>query len=229
MQKKTAQTRQKNTYSQSMVSDLFALLKEHPVLVGILWSGFFIVLLGISFALGLVPKLETETPTVAIANTTVPQSTDAVQEDSAPVRIIIERIGVDTLIVNPESRDIEILDTALLSGAVRYPGSGDLEDVSNIFLFGHSTGFRVVQNQAFKAFSGLKDAREGDLVRVQSKTKEYVYRVTKVSLVNEDEVRVNFSSTRKKLTLSTCNSFGQKEERYVVESDFVGSYDLTAR
>jgi LPXTG-site transpeptidase (sortase) family protein len=206
----------------------WALLTEHPVLVSILWGGFFIVLLGISLALGLVPKLDTEeTPAVAVASTTVLQQTTATaQEDSSPVRIVIERIGVDTTIVNPDNRNIETLDAALLNGVVHYPGSGNLEDVSNLFLFGHSTGFRVVQNEAFKAFNGLKDVKENDLIRVQSKTKEYVYRVTKLSLVNADNALVDLSSTHKKLTLSTCNTFGEKQERYVVEADFIGSYTL---
>lgn len=225
----------KNTYipttkqganQQGVIGVFWTLLKNHPVLVSVLWGGFFIVLLGISFALGLVPKLEADIPEVVIATTTPEQTTSIVYEDDTPVRIIIERIGVDTPINNPETRDIETLDAALLSGAVHYPGSGDLEDISNMFLFAHSTGFRVVQNEAFKAFSGLKDIQDNDLIRVQSKTKEYVYRVTGLSLVDADNALVNFSSTRKMLTLSTCNSFGQEQERYVVEADFVGSYDL---
>lgn len=216
-----------HTQPQSPAGAFLALLTEHPVLVSILWGGFFIVLLGLSFALGLVPKLDTETPTVAVASTTVFQQVSASQEDSSPVRIVIERVGVDVMISNPETRDIETLDAALLNGAVHYPGSGNLEDTSNMFIFGHSTGFRVVQNEAFKAFSGLKNIHNDDLIRVQSKTKEYVYRVTKTSLVDADNVLVDLSSTHKKLTLSTCNAFGQKQERYVVEADFVGSYTLT--
>ncbi len=227
MEGNISRTTKENPQFQGMLGAFLMLVKEQPILVGILWSGFFVVLLGLSLALGLMPKLDTDTPSIVSASTTpVSVQTHVTQGDSTPVRIIIERIGVDTPIVIPESRDIDDLNTALLSGVVRYPGSGDLDDVSNMFLFGHSTGFRVVQNDAFKAFNGLKDVQENDLIRVQSKTKEYVYRVTKLSLVDAEEALVTFSQTSKKLTLSTCNVFGQKQERYVVEADFVGSYDI---
>lgn len=209
------------------ISEFSAILSAHPILASILWSGVFLALLGMSFALGIVPKLDTETkgPDVVLAE----EKTESVQQDTenaTPRRIVIERLGIDAPIENPESRNVEALDTALLKGVVRYPGSGDLEDISNMFLFGHSTGFRVVQNEAFKLFNGLKEAREGDLVRVQSDTKEYVYRVMSVSLVDANEALVSLSSAEKMLTLTTCNSFGAKEERYVVEASFVGSYAL---
>ncbi len=212
------------------ISEFSAVFSAHPVLVSILWSGVFLMLLGMSFALGIVPKLDTETDSsgVVLAEEEV-MPVQINTENAIPRRIIIERLGVDAPIENPESRNIEALDAALLEGVVRYPGSGDLEDISNMFLFGHSTGFRVVQNEAFKAFNGLKEAREGDLIRVQSDTKEYVYRVTEVSLVDASEALVSLSSSEKKLTLTTCNSFGAKEERYVVEASFVGSYGLTGQ
>lgn len=210
-----------------IISEFSAMLSAHPILISILWLGVFLMLLGMSFALGIVPKLDTETsgPDVALAEEGI-ESVQKNTENAIPRRIVIERLGVDAPIENPESRNIEALDTALLKGVVRYPGSGDLEDISNMFLFGHSTGFRVVQNEAFKSFNGLKEAQEGDLIRVQSDMKEYVYRVTDVSLVDAHEALVSLSSSEKKLTLTTCNSFGAKEERYVVEASFVGSYAL---
>lgn len=217
-------TQQKNT---GIVGDFVSMCKAHPVLVGFLWAGTFTVLLGISLALGIVPKLEQEEPSVVLAETQPEDVRETVTEHSAlPERIIIERLGIDAQVLNPQNADIETLDAALLSGVVRYPGSGDLNDESNMFLFGHSTGFRVVQNEAFKVFNGLRDAQEGDLVRVQSATDEYVYRITRVVLVDAQEALVSFATGKRKLTLTTCNSFGAKEERYVVEADFVGSYAL---
>jgi LPXTG-site transpeptidase (sortase) family protein len=203
-----------------------SMLTEHPVLMGVLWVGMFIVLTGVSFALGIVPKLDadTKTPDVALAQE---QNETKNTVDDTPRRLIIERIGIDTPIENPQGTDLATLNDALLSGAVHYPGSGNLDDVSNMFLFGHSTGFRVVNNDAYKAFNGLKDLKENDLIRVQSESHEYVYRVTKVSLVDAETELVQFSSSEKKLTLSTCNVFGQKQERYVVEAVFVGSYGLS--
>lgn len=219
----------KNAYTQEngemTVSRSFvALLIEKPILFGGLWAGLFLVLFSGSWMLGIVPKLDTdEKPAVAVAGV---EDTPTVEVAGEPKRIIIDAIGVNAPVNNPESAAIAVLDEALLSGVVRYPGSGDLDEHTNMFLFGHSTGFRVVQNEMFKVFNNLKNLKENDLIRLQSNTHEYVYRVTGVSLTTADEAVVELSTRAKKLTLSTCNSFGKAEERYVVEADFVGAYPI---
>lgn len=141
--------------------------------------------------------------------------------DATPQRIIIDVIGTDVNIVNPESQNIAVLDEALKRGVVHYPGSGDLEDNSNLFLFAHSSYLPVVQNELYRAFNGLNKLVSGDVIRVQSGGYEYRYSVVSVELVNADEALVELSNRAKKLTLSTCNSFGDPGERFVVEADFL--------
>ena len=159
--------------------------------------------------------------------TTVPTKSwqTQIQLRQEPVRIIIDKVGIDSTVLNPEKTDIKVLDQALLRGAVRYPGSGLLGE-GNVFIFGHSTSLRVVNNQAYKTFNNLKNLTQGDEIRVRSHDREYLYRVVKVSLVSADTAWVDFTSKRKRLTISTCNTFGKKEERYVVEADFIKSYRI---
>lgn len=140
-----------------------------------------------------------------------------------PVRITIPVIGVNASILNPVSQNISVLDNALLYGAVRYPSSGTLESSRNIFIFGHSTGLPVVRNQNFKTFNNLKNLKYGDTISLFSNEKEYRYKVSAVRLTMADEAFVTLSNERK-LILSTCNTFGEKEERYLVEADFVRDY-----
>ncbi|MFA5935105.1 MAG: sortase [Candidatus Paceibacterota bacterium] len=135
-----------------------------------------------------------------------------------PLSIKIPSVGIDSQIYNPESTDIQILDSFLLKGVVRYPGSGLLGGVGNVFLFAHSTGIKIVNNQAFKSFNGLKKLKEGDSISVFSDKNEYIYKVLSVKLEGADKALVTFDTTDSKLTLSTCNTFGAKSERYVVES-----------
>ncbi len=137
-----------------------------------------------------------------------------------PVHITIEKINVDTMISNPHTTDLKTLDDYLLQGAVHFPGSG-LLGVGNMFLFAHSTGYVVVKNQAFKAFNGLKNLVPGDTIKVSSATRVYIYKVNNVRLVDDSQALVQFDYNRNMLTLSTCNSFGAKTERYVVEADYV--------
>lgn len=136
-----------------------------------------------------------------------------------PLSIKISSIGVDSQIYNPTSTNVEILDSYLLKGAVRYPGSALLGMSGNVFLFGHSTGYKIVNNQAYKTFNGLKNLKAGDLISVFSDKNEYVYKVLTVKLEGADEALVKFDTVGKKLTLSTCNTFGAKSERYVVEAE----------
>jgi LPXTG-site transpeptidase (sortase) family protein len=136
-----------------------------------------------------------------------------------PDKIVINKIGVNTIINQPNSRSVSVLDSALGTGAVHYPGSGTVEG-GNMFIFGHSTGFQVVQNQAYKAFNNLDDLQYGDEISVFADGQEYIYKVTNVRLVDENNAEVRFDKGGRTLTLSTCNSFGAKQDRFVVEAEF---------
>ncbi len=137
-----------------------------------------------------------------------------------PTRIIIKKIGVDTIVSNPNTTDVKTLDDYLLRGAVHYPGSGLIGE-GNMFIFGHSSSLSVVKNQAFKAFNGLRNLAAGDEIEIYAGTNKYIYKVNKVTLVDGKQALVDFGVTKNMLTLSTCNTFGAKTERYVVEADFV--------
>jgi LPXTG-site transpeptidase (sortase) family protein len=181
------------------------------------WLGviiFFIIFLGLFltfYILGWIPG-DFKNDNVEVAPTQV--------EAIFPSHIKIPIIGVDTIVQNPTSRDVDTLDGYLTKGAVRYPGSGTLAS-GNMFIFGHSTGYSVVRNQAYKALNGLKDLKVGDSIEIKAESgKIYIYKVSSVKLVTAEEELVDFSKTDRKLTLTTCNSFGKKEERYVVEAYF---------
>jgi len=138
-----------------------------------------------------------------------------------PIRIVAEKAGVDTRIENPASDNVATLDQALTLGAVRYPGSG-FPGKGNMFLFGHSSHLSFVRNQAYKAFNNIENLNNGDIIQVYSESNEYRYRVTSVRLDKDSEVLVDFSNDKNMLTLSTCDNFGGKQDRFVVEAEFVG-------
>lgn len=139
-----------------------------------------------------------------------------------PVRIVIPAISVDGNIVNPNDTSFEVLDTALTKGAVRYPGSG-YPGSGNMFIFGHSTSFSVVQNQAYKIFNKLKNLKTGDVITIYGTSASYEYRVTTVKKVDKSKELVEFDTTQNMLTLSTCDSFGRAEDRYVIEAQYIGA------
>jgi LPXTG-site transpeptidase (sortase) family protein len=146
-----------------------------------------------------------------------------IRHKEIPTRIHIPVIGVDTPINNPQSSRIDVLDEALLSGAVRYPGSSFLGEDGTMFIFGHQSYLPVIRNQAFQAFNGLQELKPGDRIYVSSGMREYEYRVISVIKVRAEDALISLSDDDGKLILSTCDSFGDPGERYVVEAEIISS------
>lgn len=206
------------------------LIYKHKVVFALGIVIVFTITYGILFIAGFVP--DELAPTRDSFNTLGRAPEEYMKSDTQspplsleeePVRIVIENIGVDTTVSNPTSRAINLLDDLLKKGAVRYPGSG-LSGSGNMFIFGHSTGLRVVNNQAYRAFNRLGELEAGDEIRVEGKEYSYLYKVDRVRLALETEELVNFANGKTMLTLSTCNTFGKKQERFVVEASFVGKF-----
>lgn len=139
-----------------------------------------------------------------------------------PTRIVIDEIGVDSLIYTPEDNDIKTLNKYLSYGAVRYPGSG-LIGKDNMLIFGHNAEYyRNVTNPSLKVFNGISKLGRGDIIKIYSDKDIFMYRVTEVRESKASEVVVKFDSEGDMLTISTCNTFGEKEDRYIVEAVFSG-------
>ncbi len=188
----------------------------------LLFLSIFFVTFTFFSIIGFVPKQDSKTIIVEAAENT----NEIISQLSEPVHITIPSVGVDVNIENPKSRDIGVLDSALSNGAVHYPDTGSLEEDANIFLFGHSSFLPNIINKNYQAFNGLRKLKGGEEIFVDSKDVRHVYRVTSVELAKAEEIQVDLSRGTRKLTLSTCNSFGDESERYIVEAEFVGSYLL---
>lgn len=147
-------------------------------------------------------------------------------EEALPVKIIFDSLGTETTVLNPTSRTIADLDAALLNGVVRHPDSADFANPGNIFILGHSSYLPTVFNQNFQAFNGIQKLEWGDTIRLQSKGREYTYRVDRVYKAKAADVVVPVDGDKAELTLATCNSFGSKDDRYIVESTLISDVSL---
>lgn len=141
-----------------------------------------------------------------------------------PISIIFDSLDKEVSILNPEDDSTSALDTALLSGVVRHPDSADFENTGTIFLLGHSSYLPVVHNKNFQAFNGIQKLVWGDTIRLRSQDMEYVYSVDRVYEAKASDADVAIEHGIAKLTLATCNSFGTKDDRYIVEATLVESY-----
>ncbi|MFA6226912.1 MAG: sortase [Candidatus Paceibacterota bacterium] len=145
-----------------------------------------------------------------------------------PLSIRIPVIDVDAQVYNPQSTSTEVLDSFLARGAVRYPGSG-LLGYGNIFIFGHNSRLAVVNNQAYKTFNNLRDLKTGDLIYIDSDKNEFIFKVSSLKMEGADKALVTFDTKVHRLTLVTCNTFGAKSDRYVLEAEFVSKHPLSAK
>jgi len=138
-----------------------------------------------------------------------------------PTMIIFDSLNREVPVLNPEASSVEALDTALLSGAVRHPESAYLSENGTVFILGHSSYLPNVKNQNFQAFNGIQKLEWGDIIRVRSKDTEYVYSVDRVYEAKASSAEVALQHSVPKLTIATCNSFGSKDDRFIVEATLI--------
>jgi LPXTG-site transpeptidase (sortase) family protein len=200
-------------------------IARQPIAFALAFAAFFLLTLWfLSLADALPEPSKTDTPEVH-ASVTKEITVTKAQE---PVRITANKIGMDVTIKNPPSTNVDVLDDALLTGAVRYPTSAKLGENGTVLLFGHSSYLPVIHNQAYKAFKGIQTLQKGDIVSVYSATAEYRYGVESVTVANADEDVVELRQDGKYLTLVTCDSFTKKTDRFIVTAKFVGAYPLAS-
>lgn len=180
------------------------------------------------YGLGLAPQaLQNQPEQTARAQTSTSSQASIQDLESAPTRpehelpnrVTVPSVGIDAEISNPASRQIGILNSYLNQGAVRYPQSG-YPGNGNLFLFGHSTGRQTVWNQAYKTFNNLEDVTEGDEIVVHTDAGDFYYEVHTKELKENSHAYVPLEVDKDMLTISTCDSFGSKEDRIVVRADF---------
>lgn len=200
------------------------LMKEYKKYFVIYFVVFFALIFTVTYLLGMVPielqvgrKADKIDSSFAVSDFGYGQAlSDVTTFGPKPTRVVIEKIGVDSIIQQPTSYDVAVLDKELQKGAVYYPGSGTLSK-GNIFLFGHSTNHQVVINQAYKTFNRLNELTPGDrIVLVGDDEKKYTYEVLTIDTVDDDKALVKFNTEAQLLTLSTCNTFGEKQQRHIV-------------
>jgi LPXTG-site transpeptidase (sortase) family protein len=153
-------------------------------------------------------------------------SEEPVVEKPKPIKIIFDSLDKEIVILNPDESTIAAMDEALLDGVVRHPDSADFERTGNMLLLGHSSYLPNILNKNFQAFNGIQKMTWGDKVRLQSGDTEYVYRVERVREEKASEVVVPYDWGESRLTMVTCNSFGSKEDRYIVEAELIGQYAI---
>jgi LPXTG-site transpeptidase (sortase) family protein len=148
------------------------------------------------------------------------------KEPTSPTTLYIKKLDRTVTISNPTSNSVAVLDEALLHGVVHHPDSAQLGSDGNVFILGHSSYLPVVINKNFQALNGIQNLAWGDTIEVRSATQVVTYQVEKVYKAKAEDVTVPMQGTGPRLTLATCNSFGSKDDRFIVEAKAVGTQQL---
>lgn len=193
--------------------------------------GVFIITFIVLGVVGLLPKQllpdfapsfsQTPSTSTAQSQINVPTFTPdpIITTATKPTYISIPEVGVSINVMQPNSPRVDILDEALKQGAVYYPGSGTIEQ-GTMYLFGHSSNWQVVRNPAYRAFSDVDKLSAGSEIFITAEGRTYVYEVETVSHVDANTGYVDLSKPGRRLVLSTCDTFGAKTDRWVVEAVF---------
>lgn len=207
---------------------------ERKVPFFLVFMAILFVTYGFLYAVDFYPELtvSTTTPNVATNQTATATTTPkpevvkpAVTQnvEALPIKLIIDKLDREVKILNPKDTSIAALDTALLSGIVRHPDSADFKNTGTMFLLGHSSYLPTVHNKNFQALNGIQKLEWGDTVRIQSSDTEYVYRIQKVYEVKASAASADIAWGKSTLVMVTCDSFGSKDDRFVVEAYLVSS------
>lgn len=191
---------------------------------------FIIAFLTFVWILGRLDLLPEPDRSKGLSTITIAQAADVASVKAVvekPLRVVIDSVGIDVSVDNPYATDIATLDNSLLYGVTRYPTSAVLGENGNVVIFGHSSYLPVVKNKNFKAFNGLEKLSAGESIEVYGDGLVYEYVVDRVYKADATNARIPLTKDGKKLTLSTCNSFGDLNDRYVVEATFVGSTKIS--
>jgi LPXTG-site transpeptidase (sortase) family protein len=163
-------------------------------------------------------------PGVALSSLPVLGTTASAVPAVLPTRIVAPSIGLDLPVANPTSTNVDTLDSVLTSAVARYPGSAELGQNGNVLIFGHSSHLPIVHNHFYQAFNGLPDLKAGAVISLVGNGLSYNYQVTTVRHTDATEEYVDLSTSNGALlTLSTCDTFGAKTARWVVQAKFIGT------
>lgn len=195
------------------------------------WSFFVIVVLVFVATCGMLSALDllpTSSQTLKARADVVTGPVSLAKDDVAsefPTKISIPSLDLETIVSNPTSASLPVLDALLLKGAVRYPTSGLLGTKgSNVVIFAHASYLPIVKNQAYKAFNGIQNLKQGEKIYVSGKDRTFVYLVETVAKADASNAGVPLTVEGNKLTLITCDSFASKNDRFVVIAVLVESY-----
>lgn len=163
-------------------------------------------------------SLPVNTPALATTSDILsasPSASPAVQPEVSGNRVVIEKIGVNSPIIEAsEERGM----AALNKGAWRLPQTSTPDKGSNTVISGHRFRYLPPNNLTFYLLDKLV---VGDKISVFWNDQEYHYVVSETKIVPPEAVEILNATDRPILTLFTCDPIWSQKNRLVVVAELV--------
>ena len=139
-----------------------------------------------------------------------------VAEGDSLTRIMIPRIGVDTVVVEGTTA------SALRAGAGHYPSSPLPCEVGNVAIAGHRTTYG-------KPFHDLDVLESGDRITLETPIGSCTYEVERTWITDPTDVGVVANTPEQaRLTLTTCHPKGSARQRLILSATMVSAETFDA-
>lgn len=134
----------------------------------------------------------------------------------------IPSLGITAPVLESSSTSEEEFQKLLRDGVVRYPGTGTVGQVGNVYIFGHSSDYAWSGGDYKTVFALLPDIENGASIDLSdSSGRIYTYLVVKKFVAEKTDTELLSQDTggKKLLTLQTSYPIGTALKRYIVQAE----------
>jgi LPXTG-site transpeptidase (sortase) family protein len=141
-----------------------------------------------------------------------------------PNRIIIPSLGLDLPVIYVEQRNEDAFQEGLKMGIVHYPGTAEIGQPGNPYIFGHSSDYPWAGGEYKTALATLPKIEKGELIIATDREGEvFRYEVKETKIINPDETEYlsQYENKKRMLTLQTSYPVGTALKRFIVIAELL--------
>lgn len=141
--------------------------------------------------------------------------------------LIIPKIKVFTpVIADVDGYDQKQYRDALKKGVAHFKSTAKPDGGGNVFIFGHSTDWQLVEGNYQAIFKDLPALQKNDDIVLQYKQKKYFYKVIYSKITVYDDMTWIEQNDQNVVTLMTCYPVGSNEKRIIVRGKLYQTSEL---
>ncbi|MBI2607559.1 MAG: sortase [Candidatus Doudnabacteria bacterium] len=141
-----------------------------------------------------------------------------VEEELPPNTLTVPSLGIMVPIILDSGSSESEFQEALRNGVVHYPGTAQVGQAGNSYIFGHSSDYFWSRGNYKTVFAVLPKINIGDeVMATDAEGQEYFYQVKETKVVGPSDLSVlEQDYTKKRLTLQTSYPIGTALKRFIV-------------